>query len=59
MDSARANLLAHARTHYRSFMFFAVTSVTTRDEDFCYLTEGCWSCFDGNVPYFDENKPSF
>ena len=58
MDSARANLLARTRTHYRSFVFFAVTSVTASvTEVCCYcflraLKEGFWSCF-------DENKPSF
>ena len=53
--------LLRARTcaYYKSFMFFAVTSVTAKGEGVCYLKENCWSCFDGNVPYFDENKPSF
>ena len=56
-------LRAHTCAYYKSFMFFAVTSVTAKGEgDCCFLRvlkDGCWSCFAENVPCFAENKPLF
>ena len=51
-------LLARTRTYHRDFMFFAITSVTARDENVRCFAENV-PCFTENVRCFAENEPSF
>ena len=51
-------LLARTRTYHRDFMFFAITSVTARDENVRCFAENV-RCFTENVPCFTENVLCF